>query len=130
VTEAVSCSCWCVVPRWDAQLHPRDAALGRVHRRGSQGPGGRGGECALTAALLTMMTPMLTPSRRVQVIHDPYANETFTAVRGQGAFLNGARISVGEQGTLLESLIATGEPGRGDGDASLLQLIGRLRPTA
>lgn len=30
----------------------------------------------------------------IGVVHDPYHNETFTAVRGEGAFLNGARMHV------------------------------------
>lgn len=33
----------------------------------------------------------------------------FTAIRGQGSRLNGEKIQVGEQGTLLESLVAAGK---------------------
>lgn len=44
----------------------------------------------------------------VAVIYDPFADEMFTAIKGKGSYLNGDRIHVGEQGTLLESLVAAG----------------------
>jgi myo-inositol-1(or 4)-monophosphatase len=44
----------------------------------------------------------------VAVVHDPVADETFTAVRGQGAFLNGARIRTTDAPDLTRSLIGTG----------------------
>jgi myo-inositol-1(or 4)-monophosphatase len=44
----------------------------------------------------------------VGVIGDPMMSETFWAVRGGGAYLNGAPIRVSEQATLEDSLLATG----------------------
>jgi myo-inositol-1(or 4)-monophosphatase len=44
----------------------------------------------------------------VAVVHDPAADETFTAVRGQGAFLNGAGIRTTDVPDLTRSLIGTG----------------------
>ena len=44
------------------------------------------------------------------VIHDPNQRETFTAERGRGAYLNGARLAVSGTTRLNESLLATGFP--------------------
>ncbi len=44
------------------------------------------------------------------VVYDPMREETFTAARGEGAFLNGKKIMVSPVGDLNESLIATGFP--------------------
>ncbi len=44
----------------------------------------------------------------VGVVHDPNRNETFTAVRDGGAYLNGALISVREQTDASKALIGTG----------------------
>ena len=46
----------------------------------------------------------------VGVIHDPHRDETFTAIRGQGAYMNGERIKVGEQSTIGDAIIAMGSP--------------------
>lgn len=46
----------------------------------------------------------------VGVIYDPMRDDLFTAEKGKGAFLNGERISVSEERTLSESLLATGFP--------------------
>jgi myo-inositol-1(or 4)-monophosphatase len=46
----------------------------------------------------------------VGVIYDPNHEELFSAERGAGAFLNGARLSVSPTATLDESLLATGFP--------------------
>lgn len=46
----------------------------------------------------------------VGVVFDPNRDECFTAVRGQGAFLNGQRLRVSETPTLDESLLSTGYP--------------------
>jgi myo-inositol-1(or 4)-monophosphatase len=45
---------------------------------------------------------------RVAVTHNPNRGETFTAIRGSGAELNGAPISVSETTELAEALIGTG----------------------
>ncbi len=42
------------------------------------------------------------------VIYNPFTEETFHAVRGQGAFLNGRRIRVTQMAALKDSLIAIG----------------------
>ncbi|HTY76421.1 MAG TPA: inositol monophosphatase family protein [Candidatus Bathyarchaeia archaeon] len=44
------------------------------------------------------------------VIFDPSRDECFTAVRGDGAFLNGRALRVSETPTLDESLLSTGYP--------------------
>lgn len=44
------------------------------------------------------------------VVHDPLREESFWALRGQGAFLDGRPISVSEQAALAESLVSTGFP--------------------
>lgn len=46
------------------------------------------------------------------VIFDPYTDETFTAVKGNGALLNGKKISVSSETNMKKSLIATGMPFR------------------
>jgi myo-inositol-1(or 4)-monophosphatase len=46
----------------------------------------------------------------VAVVYDPVAQEMFTAVRGEGAFLNDKRIHVSTIDTLKTSLVATGFP--------------------
>lgn len=44
----------------------------------------------------------------VGVVHDPLRGETFTAARGEGAFLDGARLHVRSQESLEFALVATG----------------------
>jgi len=44
------------------------------------------------------------------LVHDPYRNETFTATRGKGAFLNGKPIYVSRTAEMATSLMATGSP--------------------
>jgi len=46
------------------------------------------------------------------VIHDPLRNDLFTAVEGEGAFLNGNRIAVSPVRDLKDSLVSTGFPFR------------------
>jgi len=46
----------------------------------------------------------------VGVVYDPMRDELFSAQRGQGASLNGAKIEVSRVGTLINSLLATGFP--------------------
>ncbi|AFM24004.1 inositol monophosphatase family protein [Desulfomonile tiedjei] len=43
-------------------------------------------------------------------VYDPLRQETFSAIRGQGAFMNGNRIQVSTAETLSRSLVATGFP--------------------
>jgi myo-inositol-1(or 4)-monophosphatase len=44
------------------------------------------------------------------VIYDPTREDTFTAVRGEGAYLNGKRLAVSKTRDLTRSLLATGFP--------------------
>lgn len=44
------------------------------------------------------------------VIHQPLTNETFTAIRGQGCFVNGRRMHVSPTEYLAESILVTGFP--------------------
>jgi myo-inositol-1(or 4)-monophosphatase len=46
----------------------------------------------------------------VGVVYDPMRDELFSAVRGQGAFLNGNPIVVSKNDILIRSLLATGFP--------------------
>jgi myo-inositol-1(or 4)-monophosphatase len=52
----------------------------------------------------------------VGVVYHVMLGEMFTAVRGQGAFLNGKRLTVSKQPTLRQSLLATGFPYDPDND--------------
>jgi len=44
------------------------------------------------------------------VVHDPFNTETYTAVRGEGARLNGEDIHVSDTDELIRSLVVTGFP--------------------
>jgi myo-inositol-1(or 4)-monophosphatase len=44
------------------------------------------------------------------VVYHPMMNEMFTAIKGEGAFLNGSRIAVSSRAPLRSSLLATGFP--------------------
>ncbi|MEO1747518.1 MAG: inositol monophosphatase family protein [Pseudomonadota bacterium] len=47
------------------------------------------------------------------IVHDPAKLETFSAERGQGAYLNGSRITVNNTTALNSALLATGVPAGG-----------------
>lgn len=47
---------------------------------------------------------------RVGAVYDPTRDELFTATRGGGAFLNGARIAVSRADALINALLVTGFP--------------------
>lgn len=47
---------------------------------------------------------------QVGVVHAPFQSETFTAIRGKGAWLNGEQIHVNTSAKISEALIATGFP--------------------
>ncbi|MBQ2262806.1 MAG: inositol monophosphatase [Loktanella sp.] len=49
-------------------------------------------------------------TRRLGVIHDPLKGETFTAILGGGAFLNGSAIVVSDTTQLSDALFGTGIP--------------------
>lgn len=59
------------------------------------------------------------------VVHVPFEQETFSAIRGQGAWLNGEKIQTSGQTELKRSLIATGFPY--EKAASIDLLIKRVR---
>ncbi len=46
----------------------------------------------------------------LSVVYLPFTDEMFSSIKGQGAYLNGKRISVSEEKNLQNSLIATGFP--------------------
>lgn len=61
----------------------------------------------------------------VGAIYDPTRKELFTGERGEGAFLNGARLRVSETDDLLDALLVTGFPY--DVHQKLDQLVGMFR---
>ncbi|MGE3775386.1 MAG: inositol monophosphatase family protein [Gammaproteobacteria bacterium] len=66
----------------------------------------------------------------VGVVHDPTSGRMFTAMRGRGAFLDGARLKVSDRPGLREAMIGTGLPFRDwnyldDYMASLRQIMQR-----
>ncbi len=44
------------------------------------------------------------------IVYEPVTNEMFTSIRGQGAYLNGKRLQVGDKSNLMECVLATGFP--------------------
>ena len=44
------------------------------------------------------------------IVYEPVTDEMFTAIRGQGAYLNGKRLQVGTKTELLDCVVATGFP--------------------
>jgi myo-inositol-1(or 4)-monophosphatase len=64
---------------------------------------------------------------QVAVVHLPRLDETFTAIRGGGAFLNGEPIAVSRTATLGDSILGTGFPyRRGELEHSNLENFGRF----
>jgi len=57
------------------------------------------------------------------VVYNPFNDELFSAVRGQGAWLNGAEIEVSQEQTLRRAIIATGFP---YGKDEIPELVDRL----
>lgn len=64
----------------------------------------------------------------VGVVHDPNRNETFTAARGEGAFLNGEPMKVSERETLDRALIGTGFSYVADARREQAERLVRLLP--
>lgn len=63
----------------------------------------------------------------VGVIHDPTRNESFSASKGEGAFLNGVPIRVSAQDQLQHSLVAMGFPYDKRGKQPMyLDILGRI----
>ncbi len=82
-------------PRW--YLDPLDGTVNFVHRLP---------QFAVSVALYVDGEP------EIAVVHAPRLGETFTAARGRGAELDGARIAVSPATELGESVLATGFPYR------------------
>ncbi|WP_192037096.1 inositol monophosphatase family protein [Halomonas sp. YLGW01] len=57
------------------------------------------------------------------VVHAPFLDETYTAVRGEGAWCNGERIRVSRASRLADSLVATGFPYRRDSRPPLIRRL-------
>ena len=64
----------------------------------------------------------------VGVVHDPNRAETFTAVRGGGAHLNGEPISVSDRRTLDQALIGTGFSYQAEARREQAERLVRLLP--
>lgn len=64
----------------------------------------------------------------VSAVHDPSKGETWTAVRGQGAWLDGDRLTVSPCAELSEALIATGFSYSADERARQAEIIADLLP--
>jgi myo-inositol-1(or 4)-monophosphatase len=63
------------------------------------------------------------------VVHNPMSGETFTAVRGGGAYLDGGRLTGSACADVAEALVATGFGYRAEDRAVQAVEIGRLLPT-
>lgn len=63
---------------------------------------------------------------RAGVVHCPFQGETFSAVRGGGAQLNGLPISASDCGELARALIGTGFPYDRDGRVALLERLRKV----
>ena len=70
----------------------------------------------------------LAVDRQVQlgVVHNPFLQETFTAIRGQGAFLNGESISASATTEMRRAIVATGFPYHKDNHQQLTAEVGRI----
>jgi myo-inositol-1(or 4)-monophosphatase len=66
----------------------------------------------------------------VGVVHSPVHAETFTAVRGEGARLNGRPLHVREQRKLERAMVATGFSYEAERRAEQAEVIRRLLPSA
>uniref|UniRef100_A0A7S2W9W7 Inositol-1-monophosphatase n=1 Tax=Eucampia antarctica TaxID=49252 RepID=A0A7S2W9W7_9STRA len=64
----------------------------------------------------------------VGVIYDPHRDEMFTAIRGQGAQLNGKPIHVGQQDDIGDAIVAMGSPPAPESLQMSLQAIQHLMP--
>lgn len=66
----------------------------------------------------------------VGVVHDPNRGETFTAARGEGAFLNGRRLEVSQRTDLSSALIGTGFAYDARARSIQAELVSRVLPEA
>lgn len=63
---------------------------------------------------------------QVAVVFNPFLNECFTAVRGEGAWLNGAAIHAGDITDISRALVATGFPYIRETRPALIRRLGRV----
>lgn len=63
---------------------------------------------------------------QVAVVYNPFLDECYTAIRGQGAWLNGKPIEVSGKTELSRSIVGTGFPYDRDARAQLLPRLGRV----
>ncbi|QKS44024.1 inositol monophosphatase [Paenibacillus cellulosilyticus] len=64
----------------------------------------------------------------VGVVYDPMRDELFVAEKGKGAYVHGQRMSVSEEGTLHEGLIATGFPASPENARLNMQSLQAIAP--
>lgn len=64
--------------------------------------------------------------RWVGVVHAPFLGETYSAVKGQGAWLNGTALKVSGRSELRNAIVATGFPYNKDTLPDLIELLGRV----
>jgi len=62
---------------------------------------------------------------QIGVVYNPFLNECFTAIRGQGAWLNDEPITVSGKTEIGRALVATGFPYQKEGREELVQRLGR-----
>jgi len=74
------------------------------------------GEWAVTAALVHDNVPVLA------VVHAPLTGDTYTALRGGGAFLNGAPLRVSAKTDLKAALVGTGQAKPGETEEALRRM--------
>ena len=97
-------------PRWF--LDPLDGTINFVHE---------------IPAFAVSMGLFVDGRPEVAVVHAPRLGETFTAVRGGGAFLNGQAIHVSDTDRLGDAILATGFPyRRGELEHDNLANLGRF----
>lgn len=63
---------------------------------------------------------------RAGVVHCPFQDETFSAARGKGAFLNGVAIHTSDCSELARALVGTGFPYDRDGRVALLERLHKV----
>jgi myo-inositol-1(or 4)-monophosphatase len=66
----------------------------------------------------------------VAVVHDPLANETFCALRGEGASCNGRALQIGAAPPLAQALVGTGFSYSAAQRQLQTELVGRVLPRA
>jgi len=64
----------------------------------------------------------------VGVVHNPFLDETFYAVRGKGAFLNNHKIHIKNTNTLKECVIGTGFPHNKDNVDYIVETLRLILP--